>query len=131
MAAFLLINGPNLNLLGLREPEVYGATRLKDIEAHSKTVAADLGHTLESYQSNAEHELIDAAAAVVATLERALGFENDNATARELFASYYFGRVIDAEQTDDSTSVRFNTQRAAVYDDGSYTHKLKGDGSLF
>jgi len=59
MAAFLLINGPNLNLLGSREPDVYGATRLDDIEAHSKTTAADLGHTLDCYQSNAEHELID------------------------------------------------------------------------
>ncbi len=58
MAAFLLINGPNLNLLGTREPEVYGAARLDDIEASSKAIAAELGHTLDCYQSNAEHELI-------------------------------------------------------------------------
>lgn len=59
MANFLLINGPNLNLLGSREPEVYGATRLEDIEARSTQVAADLGHKLACFQSNAEHELID------------------------------------------------------------------------
>jgi len=59
MSAILLINGPNLNLLGSREPEVYGATRLEDIEAHGTTVARKLGHDLECFQSNAEHELID------------------------------------------------------------------------
>jgi 3-dehydroquinate dehydratase-2 len=59
MSAILLLNGPNLNLLGTREPEVYGATRLADIEAHTTALAADLGHTLECFQSNAEHELID------------------------------------------------------------------------
>ena len=59
MAQFLLINGPNLNLLGSREPDVYGATTLEDIEARSKAVAAELGHELDCYQSNAEHDLID------------------------------------------------------------------------
>jgi len=59
MSDFLLINGPNLNLLGTREPEVYGATRLEDIEARCEALAAELGHTLACYQSNAEHDLID------------------------------------------------------------------------
>jgi 3-dehydroquinate dehydratase-2 len=59
MSRFLLINGPNLNLLGSREPEVYGATRLADIEAHCVTVAEKLGHQLQFFQSNAEHALID------------------------------------------------------------------------
>ena len=59
MADFLLLNGPNLNLLGSREPEVYGATRLDDIEANCIDVATELGHTLVCFQSNAEHELID------------------------------------------------------------------------
>ena len=59
MSTFLLINGPNLNLLGSREPEVYGATRLKDIETRCAEVARELGHELECFQSNAEHELID------------------------------------------------------------------------
>ena len=59
MSTFLLINGPNLNLLGSREPEVYGATRLEDIEGKAKAQASELGHDLECFQSNAEHELID------------------------------------------------------------------------
>ena len=59
MSVFLLINGPNLNLLGSREPEVYGATRLADIEARCVTLAAELGHELSCFQSNAEHELIN------------------------------------------------------------------------
>ena len=59
MSDFLLINGPNLNLLGSREPEVYGATRLEDIEARSIELARDLGHSLSCYQSNAEHEIVE------------------------------------------------------------------------
>ena len=59
MADFLLINGPNLNLLGTREPHVYGATTLEDIEGRCTVVAGELGHTLACYQSNAEHDLVD------------------------------------------------------------------------
>lgn len=59
MSVFLLINGPNLNLLGSREPEVYEATRLSDIEAQSIRLAREPGHELHCFQSNAEHELID------------------------------------------------------------------------
>ena len=59
MSDLLLLNGPNLNLLGSREPEVYGGTRLADIEKRAKELAAELGHTLTAFQSNAEHELID------------------------------------------------------------------------
>ena len=59
MAKLLLINGPNLNLLGSREPEVYGATRLQDIEQELADDAKKSGHTLESFQSNAEHEIVD------------------------------------------------------------------------
>ena len=59
MSSFLLINGPNLNLLGSREPDVYGATNLADIEKRCVAVAKELGHDLDCFQSNAEHELID------------------------------------------------------------------------
>ena len=59
MSDFLLINGPNLNLLGSREPDVYGPDRLEDIENRCVEVAGNLGHSLVCYQSNAEHELID------------------------------------------------------------------------
>jgi 3-dehydroquinate dehydratase-2 len=59
MPSLLLINGPNLNLLGSREPDVYGATKLADIEKRCAEVARELGHELQCFQSNAEHELID------------------------------------------------------------------------
>lgn len=59
MARILLLNGPNLNLLGTREPSVYGAATLQDIETRAQEVAGSLGHELTVAQSNAEHELID------------------------------------------------------------------------
>ncbi len=59
MSDILLLNGPNLNLLGSREPDVYGATGLADIEAQCTAQAKKLGHQLTCFQSNAEHELID------------------------------------------------------------------------
>jgi 3-dehydroquinate dehydratase II len=58
MASILLLNGPNLNLLGTREPEIYGSLSLKDIEVRLGRLAAAKGHTLVAFQSNAEHELI-------------------------------------------------------------------------
>jgi len=58
MATVLVINGPNLNLLGMREPNHYGATSLADIEARLNTLTAEEGHELLWFQSNAEHELI-------------------------------------------------------------------------
>ena len=60
MAKILLINGPNLNLLGTREPELYGATTLADIEQQLTDAAKALGHELLAVQSNAEAELVDA-----------------------------------------------------------------------
>lgn len=59
MASILLINGPNLNLLGTREPEVYGATTLADIEGRLRARAGELGHSFDCIQSNAEAELVD------------------------------------------------------------------------
>ena len=59
MARLLLLNGPNLGLLGTREPEIYGRTTLADIEAALAKQAESLGHSLEAFQSNAEHALID------------------------------------------------------------------------
>jgi len=59
MARLLLINGPNLNLLGSREPAVYGRTSLATIEADLVEQARQAGHTLETFQSNAEHAIVD------------------------------------------------------------------------
>lgn len=56
---FLVLNGPNLNLLGEREPEVYGKTTLAEIDARLVELAKENGHELITFQSNAEHALID------------------------------------------------------------------------
>jgi 3-dehydroquinate dehydratase-2 len=58
MARVLLLNGPNLNLLGTREPALYGTDTLASIEQRAGEVARELGHELIAFQSNAEHELI-------------------------------------------------------------------------
>lgn len=58
MASLLLINGPNLNLLGTREPAVYGGTTLAQIESTLKQQAVDAGHRLATFQSNAEHDIV-------------------------------------------------------------------------
>jgi 3-dehydroquinate dehydratase-2 len=59
MARVLLLNGPNLNLLGSREPEVYGTDTLLSIEHRLAQLANEAGHELVAFQSNAEHELIE------------------------------------------------------------------------
>ncbi len=59
MASILVLNGPNLNLLGSREPEVYGKQTLADINARLLQIAKDAGHHIQFLQSNAEYELID------------------------------------------------------------------------
>ncbi|HBD20197.1 MAG TPA: type II 3-dehydroquinate dehydratase [Arenimonas sp.] len=59
MAKILVLNGPNLNLLGEREPGIYGRATLADITARLAARAEAAGHALESFQSNAEHELVN------------------------------------------------------------------------
>ena len=59
MSNFLVLHGPNLNLLGQREPEVYGTTTLDEINQQISQYAEAEGHKLECFQSNAEHELIN------------------------------------------------------------------------
>ena len=58
MSKILVLNGPNLNLLGLREPQLYGNKKLDDIFASVEIIIKKAGHDIEAFQSNAEHELI-------------------------------------------------------------------------
>jgi len=55
----LVIHGPNLNLLGEREPEVYGRTKLRDIDRELKRLGRELGMTVETFQSNSEGAIVD------------------------------------------------------------------------
>jgi 3-dehydroquinate dehydratase-2 len=57
MKAIYVLNGPNLNRLGKREPEIYGTTTLAEVEAMCRKAAGD--HPLEFRQSNAEHQIVD------------------------------------------------------------------------
>src|SRR5690606_17657293 len=59
MAQLLVLHGPNLNLLGTREPEVYGRMTLAEIDAHLHRRAEAAGHRVECFQSNAEPALVD------------------------------------------------------------------------
>ncbi len=59
MAKLLVLNGPNLNLLGTREPQHYGRATLGELDARLKQTAATAGHTLDTFQSNAEHALVE------------------------------------------------------------------------
>lgn len=59
MAKILVINGPNLNLLGSREPGHYGTATLEQINTTLRSIASQAGHTLDTLQSNAEHDLVN------------------------------------------------------------------------
>jgi 3-dehydroquinate dehydratase-2 len=59
VAKILVLHGPNLNLLGTREPDIYGRATLAEIDAALVAAGAGAGHEVQTLQSNAEHELID------------------------------------------------------------------------
>jgi 3-dehydroquinate dehydratase-2 len=59
MPRILLVNGPNLNLLGRRQPEIYGTTTLSELDRDLSRSAADAGYELVSFQSNHEGEILD------------------------------------------------------------------------
>jgi len=59
MKSLLVLHGPNLNMLGVREPDKYGHTTLEDINSLLEGYAADDGHQIDCFQSNAEHELVE------------------------------------------------------------------------
>jgi 3-dehydroquinate dehydratase II len=86
-----VLNCPNLNLLGTREPEIYGTTTLRDIESRLRQVASVLGVTLEFGQWNGEGELIDAVQRLHGRCEGALinagAYSHTSLAIRDAFAA--------------------------------------------
>lgn len=70
MASILVLHGPNLNLLGRREPEHYGHATLAEIDQRLAALAEAEGHRLESFQSNAEHALIERVQDAAGSIDR-------------------------------------------------------------
>jgi 3-dehydroquinate dehydratase-2 len=92
MTRILVLNGPNLNLLGTREPETYGHQTLTHIVSRLETVAAARGATIVSVQSNAEHELIECVQAAKtqgfdAIIVNAGAFTHTSIALRDAFAA--------------------------------------------
>ena len=91
MARILVLNGPNLNLLGTREPSVYGTDTLATVIGRLERMAAAASATIEAYQSNAEHELIARvqgakAAAIDVMLVNAGAFTHTSVALRDALA---------------------------------------------
>jgi 3-dehydroquinate dehydratase-2 len=92
MPRILVLNGPNLNLLGAREPHLYGSETLADIVARLERLASARGATLVAVQSNAEHELIEAvqsakAQGTDAIIVNAGAFTHSSIALRDAFAA--------------------------------------------
>jgi 3-dehydroquinate dehydratase II len=92
VATILVLHGPNLNLLGQREPAIYGTQTLQDINDAMKSQAENAGHRIHFLQSNAEHELIDAVQqapqnGIDAILINPAAFTHTSVALRDAFAS--------------------------------------------
>lgn len=87
----LVINGPNLNMLGTREPEVYGSTTLADIEKELYAYSFELGIDIETFQSNTEGEIIDKIQNSLGSFEGILinpgGYTHTSVAIRDAIAS--------------------------------------------
>lgn len=92
MATILVLHGPNLNLLGQREPSIYGTQSLQDINDALKIKAETTGHRIRFLQSNAEHELIEAVQqapqnGIDAILINPAAFTHTSVALRDAFAA--------------------------------------------
>lgn len=91
MSTILVLHGPNLNLLGEREPDIYGRTTLAEIDGRLAALGTELGVTVETFQSNHEGELIDRIQAgrgrVGAIVVNAGGFTHTSVALRDALAS--------------------------------------------
>jgi 3-dehydroquinate dehydratase len=93
----LFLNGPNLNMLGTRQPEIYGYATLQDVEKAAKAKAAELGMTIDFRQSNSESEL-------VGWVQQARGIYRDH---------YQCGGLHPHLRRSDGRAVDFSTGRSS------------------
>lgn len=91
VAMILVLHGPNLNLLGVREPEIYGKTTLAEIDTNLAALASELGVGIDCFQSNHEGALIDRVQAsrghIAAIVINAGGFTHTSVALRDALAS--------------------------------------------
>lgn len=106
----LLINGPNLNLLGTREPQIYGSTTLSDVTASAQSQAQALGITLETFQSNHEGAIVD-------RIQEAAGFLSANGGTQG--ESQGQGQDQDGEGGKEEGKGKVS---AIIINPGAYTH---------
>jgi 3-dehydroquinate dehydratase II len=129
-----VLNGPNLNLLGVREPALYGTETLADIEKHLHTVAKELGVTLSFEQHNGEGQLIDAIHALRGKVDGALvnagAYSHTSIAIRDALtgASIPFVEVhltnIYAREPERRRSALADAAVAVIAGFGSYTYEL-------
>ncbi|ROW04714.1 hypothetical protein VMCG_04852 [Cytospora schulzeri] len=105
----LLINGPNLNLLGTREPHIYGSTTLSDLVASAQSQAQSLGITLETFQSNHEGAIVD-------RIQQAAGFLNSTLDGNSQ------SQVQSQSQSQSQDGIGKEKVSAIIINPGAYTH---------
>ena len=92
MKRIAILNGPNLNLLGTREPEIYGSTTLDEIETDCRTAGRDAGIDVEFRQSNSEGQMVDwiqqAITSTDAIVINAAGYTHTSVAIRDALAAY-------------------------------------------
>lgn len=129
-----VLNGPNLNLLGTREPAIYGTTTLADIEARLRTVAGELGVNVSFFQSNHEGALIDAIQGLRGAADGAIinagAYSHTSLAIRDAFAAVAVPYVevhlsnIFAREPERRHSVLAASARAVVCGLGAYGYEL-------
>ena len=140
MMNILLINGPNLNLLGTREPEIYGRKTLNDIENHLTKVAQEKSINLECFQSNHEGEIVDKIQASVKSIQGILinagAFTHTSISIRDAligskipFVELHISNIFSRE---DFRKESFLTDRAVgiISGFGIFSYSLALDGII-